>query len=468
MAAQKVRESVIAGTWYPGDPRKLKTEIEKYLEEATTASMSGLIGLVVPHAGYVYSGRVAAHAYKALQHQPFDRVLILAPSHRAHFQGASTFNLGGFRTPLGIVPLDHEIIDALDSKPFVRFNPQAHDQEHSLEIQLPFLQVVLKDFVLTPIVMGEQSFENCRQISDAIVEVCRGKHVLLIASSDLSHFHSYDRAKELDQHVLDRLSGLDPEGLSRDLSEGQCEACGGGPMVTIMLAARELGARQAKVLRYANSGDVTGDHAGVVGYVSAALYRDSGENSHTTVRHRAGVDLGLSGSEKSILLDIAKGAIRSHCTGKHVSEPSELPDKLKEHRGAFVCIKKAGELRGCIGMTEGRKPLHRTIHDMAIQAAFSDPRFCAVGVGELEELSLEISVLTPMEKLQSIDQIEIGKHGLLIRKRGYSGLLLPQVATEHGWNVVEFLEWTCQKAGLPKGAWKDEEAEIYIFSADIF
>jgi AmmeMemoRadiSam system protein A len=235
-----------------------------------------------------------------------------------------------------------------------------------------------------------------------------------------------------------------------------------------MLAAKELGASHGKVLHYANSGDVTGDHSGVVGYLSAAFYSESDEKSLTTRMRRTGVDLGLSDGEKSLLLDIAKLAIRSQCLGKPAPEPTELPDKLKEIRGAFVCIKKAGELRGCIGMTEGRKPLYKTIHDMAIQAGFSDPRFCAIEADELQELSLEISVLTPMEKLKSIDEIEIGKHGLLIRRRGDSGLLLPQVATEHGWNRTEFLEWTCLKAGLPKDAWKDQETVIYIFSADIF
>lgn len=468
MAAPKVRESVIAGTWYTGDPRKLRAEIESYLEEATVPSMDGLIGLVAPHAGYVYSGRIAAYAYKALEQHPFDRVLILAPSHRAHFQGGSIYNLGGFRTPLGVVPLDQEIVEALDTKPFFRFIPQAHDQEHSLEIQLPFLQVILKDFRLTPIIMGEQSFENCLQISNAIVEVCRDKQVLLIASSDLSHFHSYDRAKVLDQHVFERISAFDPEGLSRDLSQGQCEACGGGPMMTVMLAARELGARQARVLHYANSGDVTGDHSRVVGYLSAAFYGKPDSTTSATQKRHAGIDLGLSNREKDLLLDIAQQAIHSQCTGERMPEPTELTDKLKELRGAFVCLKKAGELRGCIGTIEARKPLYQTIHEMAIQAAFSDPRFCAVGVDELKELSLEISVLTPLERLRSIDEIEIGKHGLFIRRRGYSGLLLPQVATEHGWNRKEFLEWTCWKAGLPKEAWKEKETEIYIFSADVF
>jgi MEMO1 family protein len=277
MAQETIRESVIAGSWYPGNASSLRKDLNRYLEQARPPEIQGdLRALLVPHAGYVYSGGVAAHAYRLLQDRPFDRVMILAPSHRAYFKGASVYTPGGYRTPLGIVPLDREIIDALLNHPSViRFVPEADAQEHSLEIQLPFLQVVLKEFRLTPIIMGEKSISFCRQLAKVISEASRGLNVLLVASSDLSHFHPSTEAKRLDRVVCDNVAAYDPESLSRRLEQGECEACGAGPMLTVMLAARELGANTAKVLHYADSGDISGDPHSVVGYMAAALSNNS-------------------------------------------------------------------------------------------------------------------------------------------------------------------------------------------------
>jgi len=472
MAVEKIRESVIAGTWYPGQPEILKREIDKYLGQVDVPALQGeLVGLVSPHAGYRYSGAVAAYAYKLLEQQSFDRVLILAPSHRAYFRGASLYNLGGYSTPLGVVPLDREVVDGLmKHSSLIGHVPQAHAQEHSLEIQLPFLQVVLEDFRLTPIVMGDQSFEFCEQLAEAVAEACRGKKILLVASSDLSHYHPYHEAKRLDQIAVDRVAAFDPQGLSRHLRQGDCEACGGGPIMVLLLAAQKLGADGAQILHYANSGDVTGESREVVGYMSAAIYRKNATDRSRSGKEKGkvGVDLGLSGEEKETLRKIANEAIRSRCLGQPMADISVQLPKLQESRGAFVCIKKAGELRGCIGMIEGRGPLHETIRTMAVQAAFADPRFCALEGSELEHIDIEISVLTPLTRIEDPSEIEIGKHGLYIRKGYYSGLLLPQVATEQGWDPTQFLEWTCKKAGLSPNAWKESDAEIYAFSADIF
>lgn len=276
MSAERIRESVIAGSWYPGNPGTLRQEIAGYLERAEPHPSRGtLVGLVVPHAGYMYSGGVAAHAYRQLTDSGFDRVLIVAPSHRARFPTSTIYDLGGFRTPLGLVPLDRELVQAFLEHPQVTgYFPPAEDQEHSLEIQLPFLQVVLGDFKLVPIIMGNQSFEHCKDIAELIGKLCEGRNVLLIASSDLSHYHSYREAKRLDDIVIGKVTAFDFQGLSRDLQNGSSEACGGGPIVAVMLAARKLGATASRLLHYANSGDVTGDHSGVVGYMAAAFYRE--------------------------------------------------------------------------------------------------------------------------------------------------------------------------------------------------
>jgi AmmeMemoRadiSam system protein A len=237
-----------------------------------------------------------------------------------------------------------------------------------------------------------------------------------------------------------------------------------------MLAARELGANKTAVLRYANSGDVTGDTRGVVGYMAAALFDNpgSGKEDPSTKRRRAGIDLGLSPEDRQTLREIALRAIRSKCLKQPVPELPVTSLKLHEPWGAFVCLHKGGDLRGCIGMIEGFGPLHQTVKEMAIQAAFSDPRFCPLTPDEVDDLDLEISVLTPLQRIKDPAQIEIGRHGLLIRKKSHSGLLLPQVATDHGWDRGQFLEWTCRKASLPPQAWKDKDVEIYVFSADIF
>ncbi|MCE5332949.1 MAG: AmmeMemoRadiSam system protein B [Desulfobacteraceae bacterium] len=472
MTAEKIRESVIAGTWYPADAASLRREVSKYLDRAVPTAIDGeLLGIIVPHAGYLYSGGVAAYAYKLLVRHPFDRVLILAPSHRASFFGSSIYNLGGYRTPLGIVALDREIIDQLyTNTPLIKYVPHADLTEHSLEIQLPFLQRVLPEFMLTPVIMGNQAFDYCTRLADAIVSACGGKRVLLVASTDLSHYYPYEEAKRLDSILLDRLQAFDTEGLAREIQSEHCQACGAGPVLTLMLAAKKLGADTVSILNYANSGDVTGERSsGVVGYMAAAIFNSKeGGVKKDKDRSEASIDLGYTSEEKEQLRGLALKAIRNRCLGEPAPQEESPSEHLSEPRGAFVCLHKEGELRGCIGRVESTRPLWETIKEMAVEAAFRDPRFCSLEEEELDKIDLEISVLTPLRLIESPSEIEIGKHGLLIRKAFHSGLLLPQVATEHGWDPTEFLQWTCAKAGLPKKAWRDPDTKIYIFSADIF
>jgi len=275
MASEKIRESVIAGSWYSADPKLLKKEIVMYLDRARPPRLEGeLTGIIAPHAGYLYSGAVAAWSYKLLLDNLFDRIIILAPSHHASFPAASIYNLGGYRTPLGNVALDRELIEELYKyEDLVRYVPNADSTEHSLEIQLPFLQTVLPSFRLTPVIMGSQDYDYCLNLAKAIASVCSGKRVLMVASSDLSHYYPYEKAKLLDKVCLDRIDALDPEGLAEEVESRRTQACGAGPMITVMLAGRLLGANRGMVLKYANSGDVSGDMSGVVGYAAAAIYR---------------------------------------------------------------------------------------------------------------------------------------------------------------------------------------------------
>jgi AmmeMemoRadiSam system protein A len=227
-------------------------------------------------------------------------------------------------------------------------------------------------------------------------------------------------------------------------------------------------ANQGKVLKYLNSGDVTGDRSRVVGYGAGVFYKIAGGKEKMKDEKKVGVDLGLKEEEKKTLHHIAKTVIENKVKGKPVPDFKIESPILKENRGAFVTIQKRGQLRGCIGYIEGRGPLHKTIEDMAEAAAFRDPRFSPVRENELAELEIEISVLTPLKKITDVNEIQVGKHGIYIKKGWFSGLLLPQVATEYGWDRQTFLGHTCQKAGLPSNAWRDKDTEIYIFSADIF
>ena len=274
-----VRKSVIAGTWYPGTPTVLRATIEDFFLHAPDVRIHGNIrGLIVPHAGYAYSGQIAAMAYKSIKRQTFDAVLVLGPSHREFFHGVSIYDRGGYETPLGIVPVDVTLAnDIMSRSKMISYIPAAHSQEHSLEIQLPFLQVVLGEFRFVPLVMGEQDRETCENLAEGIVNAINGRNILIVGSSDLSHFHPYEKAVKMDSVVLKRIEKMDGKGLLEDLEKNLCEACGGGPAAVTMMVSKKLGANRAKLLKYANSGDVTGDRRSVVGYASAIFYngRDS-------------------------------------------------------------------------------------------------------------------------------------------------------------------------------------------------
>jgi AmmeMemoRadiSam system protein B/AmmeMemoRadiSam system protein A len=465
---KEIRKSVIAGTWYPGDPSILTGDIRSYLDKVPEQAVGGpVVGLISPHAGYAYSGQIAAHGYRLVEGRRYDAVVVIGPSHRVLFRGASVWPSGGYETPLGVVPIDRELAGAiLGADPVLNSDRKPHAAEHSVEIQLPFLQVVLGTFAFVPVVMGTQDLRTCEAVAEAIFRAAEGKNVLVVGSSDLSHFHTYEQAKRLDRAVVDLVEKRDYRGLSRELEDGSCEACGGGPVVTAMLYAEKSGARGVKVLHYANSGDVTGDRRQVVGYLSAAFFKDNpGEKA--IAKKKSVIDKGLADDEKQALLRIARASIQAELAGKKPLA-AKGQGTLDEKRGAFVSLKKRGHLRGCIGFIEAKKPLARTVEEMAVAAAFQDPRFEPVRREELKDVKLEISVLTPLRKVADVGEIEVGTHGLYIRKGSRAGLLLPQVATEYGWDRDTFLKETCRKAGLAPDAWLDPETEISLFSADVF
>lgn len=268
-----LRKSVIAGSWYPGNPSILKKDISDFINSVPDAQLDGeIVSVIAPHAGYVYSGQVAAHAYKNIRGKKYDAVIVIGPSHRVAFPGISIFSAGGYETPLGVVPVDEELAGLIKKNSRIISDlPAAHLQEHSIEIQLPFLQYVLGNFSFVPLVMGDQNASACKELAQAICNCVQDRKILIVGSSDLSHFHGYNEAVKLDGVALKHLQENDALGLLARLENGTTEACGGGPMAVAMLVASMMGATQARVLKYANSGDVTGDKSSVVGYAAAVF-----------------------------------------------------------------------------------------------------------------------------------------------------------------------------------------------------
>lgn len=275
-AGPGVRPSPIAGRWYPGAPDVLRERVQAFLDGVEVVSIAGrLVALVVPHAGHIYSGGVAACAYRLVQGASYDVVAVVAPNHR--ISSADPFLTTAHRaywTPLGEAPVAEDLLDALDQR--IGLARLRRDQEHSLEIQLPFLQVALAGgFALLPVMLNDQSPAVCHRLGEALADVLRDRNALLVASTDLSHFYDAATAARLDRAVTERIAAFDPAGLLEVLATGKGHACGGGPTAAVMLAARALGADRAKLLEYATSGDVTGDYHSVVGYAAAAVYEEA-------------------------------------------------------------------------------------------------------------------------------------------------------------------------------------------------
>ncbi len=277
MPQQPIRAAAVAGSWYPGNAAALRREVQRYLDRAANSlplqtALRDVRAVIVPHAGLMYSGPVGAFAYAALAGRKYDTIVLVGPSHYVAFDGAAIITRGAFEQPAGLIPIAEQAADRLiRASGVIRELPSAHTREHSLEMQLPFLAHVLPGTPIVPLVMGQQSRETVVGLAGALAAVFNDANVLLVASSDLSHYHDARTAEDLDRQVLHFIERYDPEGLLEALSQFPEHACGGGPIVSIMLAARELGARDARVLQYADSGDVSGDKSAVVGYVAAAL-----------------------------------------------------------------------------------------------------------------------------------------------------------------------------------------------------
>ena len=432
---ENVRQAAVAGGFYPADPKTLSAMIDDMLAHASPPPINDpILAVVAPHAGYQFSGPVAAYTYAALKGRKFSRVVVIAPSHYEAFDFTSVFDGDAYATPLGTVRVDKAFAKQLAKmSPTIRLSSQGHvptpkGAEHALEVELPWLQRVLGDFELVPVVMGDQSYENSRALGVALAKLIQGSDTLIVASSDLSHYHPYDEAMKIDHKTLNALQAWDYFSMSRNFEARVWEACGGAPIVAAMIAAERMGANQALVLKYANSGDITGDHSRVVGYSADVFLKTP---SGKTVEPQ----FSLKSHEKNELLALARKSVEYAVREKKPYEPTaSASELLNQERGAFVTLRKSGELRGCIGYTSAAKPLYMTVRDTATLAALRDPRFQPVSATELPQLEYEISVLSPLRRVLDIRQIKVGQHGLLMKNGAYEGILLPQVPVEEKWD----------------------------------
>jgi AmmeMemoRadiSam system protein B/AmmeMemoRadiSam system protein A len=456
--SQGTRKPIVAELFYEKDTDKLDKQIDRYLQNVKQKALpSGeILALIAPHAGYVYSGQVAAHAYRLVQAKDYKTVVIIGPSHRYGFEGCSIYSKGAYQTPLGTVEVDEVLASDLSKVSGFEYVPEAHQQEHSIEVQIPFIQKTLPEAKIIPVVMGFQSRRTIVTLAHALSTVLPGKKALVIASTDLSHLLSKQKATETDSGTISLIQSFETDSLITKLERGENIMCGGGPVVSALLYTQGFDDPGFKVLQRADSSDAGAPQTQVVGYVAAVLYHKS-----------PGVPFHISKKEQKELLKLAKSSIAYFLQEEKILDYKTQDPNLSAQRGGFVTLKNKGTLRGCIGFIEPVFPLYETVIRGAIYAACQDNRFPPVTADELNDLEIEISVLTTPEKIQDPQVVEVGRHGLIIAKGKNKGLLLPQVAVENGWSLEEFIEQACLKAGLPRNAWKTG-ADMYIFEAIVF
>jgi AmmeMemoRadiSam system protein B/AmmeMemoRadiSam system protein A len=444
-----VKEPAVAGSFYPADARTLKASVDTYLAQATPSPQSGrLVALVSPHAGYIYSGHVAAWGYKGLK--DYDTVILIGPSHRVGFAGASVYTEGSFRTPLGDVKIDRRLARSLlNEKAHVTFYPEAFEREHSLEVQLPFLQSVLDEFKIVPILISRPTGEMYAHLAGKLTQmVRRNKRVLIVASTDLSHYHDAERAESMDAGILEALERLSSGTAQGLLATGKGEMCGSYAVLLTLEVAQRVGANRVELFRYAHSGHVTGDPKSVVGYASMGIYMDP-----------------LTEADRAELLELARTAIRVRVTDGEVPPVEAESPRLRADRAAFVTIKRNGRLRGCIGDIVARQPLYKSVLRNAANASTRDARFPPMTEAELEDMSVDVSVLSPLMPVGHFKEIKVGRDGVVISHNGRSGVFLPEVATEQGWDRETLLTQVSRKAGLPPDAWK-KGARLFRFTTE--
>lgn len=483
--AENIRRPAVAGKFYPADRDRLSKAVGYYMASARAPIGKRPVALIAPHAGYVYSGQICADAFNQAPGNDYDLVVLLGTNHTASgFSKISVYAKGGFETPLGVAGIDEAVAENLVEKSKdASFLPYVHEREHSIEVLLPFVQRLFPKAGIVPVVVATRDVERCKRFGAVLAKVLRSfedRKPLIVASSDLSHYPSYEDAIRVDTAVLDAVCSVSPEKLDKVVKErmgegiaglGTC-ACGQAPVMVAMAAARQMGGIFAELVSYANSGDaVAGSRDRVVGYGAVAFFKeDPGENDSS---EKKGPEIEKTGSgaldmeTQKVLVSLARRTIRQYLESETLPLPRDFGPTLHARQGAFVTLKKHKQLRGCIGHMAQDLPLGKVVSAMAVQAAFNDRRFTPVTLSEFPELEIEISVLTPFKKVLSCKDIVVGRDGVIIQKDGRQAVFLPQVAVEQGWDRDRMLDQLCLKAGLSAGSWK-HGATFHTFRAQVF
>ncbi|MBM4355397.1 MAG: AmmeMemoRadiSam system protein B [Deltaproteobacteria bacterium] len=474
---EKVRRSVLAGSWYEGDAERLAASVDRYLALGG-APPGHPIALVAPHAGHRYSGGIAGQAYSGLRGRTYGRVFLLGPSHRVPFRGVALPADTHFETPLGRIPVDLATVKALlAEKPFLS-HPEAHAEEHSIEIHLPFLQRVLPPFQLVPMVVSGLTDEDVAQVSLVLRRTIRPGD-LVIASSDFTHYgprfdyfgppddlipvdEAKERLHDLMVQAWQLIRAQEGLGLLSHVRRTGDTICGALP-IAVLLGVLPPGVQPHRIAMD-TSGAITGDYTDSVSYMAAQF---SGLWPYTTV-DGAGA---LTDAEKDDLLRLARFTLETVVKEGRKPGAEEagivVTDRLRQLSGVFVTLKKEGDLRGCIGNIAPVKPLVDGVIDNAVNAARFDRRFTPVQPDELSAIEVEVSVLTPPRRASGVQDIILGRHGVILEKGDSSAVFLPQVAPEQGWTVADTLTHLSTKAGLPPDAWR-EGADFELFEAIVF
>jgi AmmeMemoRadiSam system protein B/AmmeMemoRadiSam system protein A len=471
-----VLRSSLAGTWYSADAGALSEQIESFFQKAQVEPTNNVIALILPHAGYRYSGQNAVCGLKTTD-KKYKRIIVIGPSHRVPMEEIlSVPRVTHYETPLGQVPLDVELINKLLKYSLFQNVPQAHKNEHSVQIELPLLQYGQKDFKLVPIVAGSCSLQTITKAGN-ILRSLVGAETLVIASSDFVHFGSNfgytpfkenipEQIKKLDMRAYEHIAGLDAKGFLEYKYSTGATICGYIPIAVLLSMLDEPAG--VDLTNYTTSGELTDDFTNSVSYLSVAF---SGSWQNNPEIKPQSNDPELTEEDKKQLLTLARKTIVSALRTRRVPQASELgvtiSDAMKCPRAAFVTLKKHSQLRGCIGDIFPQRPLYKSVIRNAINACVNDRRFLPVTEAECNDITIEISALTAPEPVASADKIRIGIDGVVLSKDGHSAVFLPQVAPEQGWDVNQMLTRLSLKAQLPADAWK-EGASFLVFQAVVF
>jgi AmmeMemoRadiSam system protein B/AmmeMemoRadiSam system protein A len=466
------RQPYAAGHFYSADKDTLTKDLTQLFESCVKSSSHPTVrAIICPHAGYVYSGKVAASAYSVIDRNTvYKNIFIIGSSHVMAFEGASVYYTGDYITPLGKLTVNKEIANSLKKEKLFDFPVNAHLQEHSLEVQMPFIQYYFKNIPpVIPIIIATNNVNSIKKIAE-ILRPWFTPENLFIISSDFSHYPSYKTANEVDNSTANAIISGDPKKFMDILKKNSyvndpglaTSMCGWTSGLMLLYLAEGTSDLEFKKIDYCNSGDSKyGNKDEVVGYNAIALTE---KNSGTQAAKSLSDEVKFSSKEKEQLISIAHDNIRSLLYDKkRISLNKEtLPEVFKKPYGAFVTLKINGSLRGCIGRFISSDPLYEVVLESSQSSAFEDPRFSLLTKEELPKTDIEITVLGPLRKINSIKEIVLGKHGIYIKKDFRSGTMLPQVATENNWSVEEFLGYTSRdKAGIGWDGWKD--ADIYIY-----